>query len=57
MLNNHARYKYETPYKGPFVIKQYWTNDKVALQYGPTKIRHNILSDRNIEDINPEKYV
>ena len=60
MINNHAAYKYETPYKGPFVITQCWTNGTVTLQYGPTKIRYNIgrnnpyTSDTNNEDITPE---
>ena len=31
MLNNNAAYKYETPYKGPFVIKQCHTNGTVTL--------------------------
>ena len=53
----------QTPYKGPFVITQYWTNGTVTLQYGTTKISHNIChiklytSDTKIEDINIEKYV
>ena len=42
ILTNHTAYKYETPYKGPFVITQCFTNDMVNLQYGPTKIRYNI---------------
>ena len=60
ILNNHYAYKYETPYKGPFLITQCWTNGTVTLQYGPKKIRHNIgwiepyTSDKNVEDINPE---
>ena len=43
-------------------MMQYWTNGLVALQYGPTKIRHNIrcirpyTSDTKVEDINIEKY-
>ena len=32
MLNNHTEYKYETPYKGTFVITQCWTNVTVILQ-------------------------
>ena len=32
MLNDHAAYKYETPYKGVFVIKKCWTSGKVTLQ-------------------------
>ena len=60
MFNNHYAYKYETPYKGPFVIMRYFTNDTVNLQYGPTKNRYNIRwinpykYDTNVEDINPE---
>ena len=60
MLNNHAAYKHETPYKGPFVIKQCWTNGTVTVQCGAIKIRYNICrinpytSDTNVEDINPE---
>ena len=60
MLNNHVAYKYETPYKVPFVITQCWTNGMVALQYGTTKIRYNIRRirpytfDTNVEYITPE---
>ena len=60
MLNNHAAYKYEIPYKGPFVITQCWTNGKVSLQCGAMQIRYNIRrikpykSDTKVEDINPE---
>ena len=63
MLNNHAAYKYETPYKGPFEIKQFWGNGMVSLQCGETKIRYNIrcikpyTSDTNAKASNPEKYV
>ena len=42
MLTNHTVYKYETPYKGPFVITRCFTNGTVNLQYSPTKIRHHI---------------
>ena len=58
MLNNNAAYKYETPYKGPFVITQCWTNGTVTIQYGPIQTKHNILRikpykfDTNVEDIN-----
>ena len=57
MLNNHSEYRYETPYKGTFVITHWFINGKVNLQYVPTKIRYNIrrikpyTSDTNIEDI------
>ena len=58
MLTNHTSYKYETPYKGPFVITHCFTNSMVTLQYGPTKIRYNIRrikpykSDTKVEDYN-----
>ena len=54
MLNNSAAYKYETPYKGPFVITQCWTNGMVTIQCDAIKIRHNIhrikpyTSDTNV---------
>ena len=60
MLNNHATHKYETTYKGPFMITLCCTNVTVTLQYGVTKIRHNMsciktyTSDTNMEDIKPE---
>ena len=31
MLTKHTAYKYETPYKGPFVITQYFTKRTVNL--------------------------
>ena len=58
MLTNIAAYKYETPYNGPFVITQCWTNGTVALQCGLIKIRYHILSikpysyDIKVEGIN-----
>ena len=60
MLNNHAAYKYEAIYKGPFVITRCLTNGMVNIQYGPVQFRHNICRikphkfDTNVEDINPE---
>ena len=42
MLNNHTAQKYETPYKGPFMIKQCFTNGTVNLQCGAVKIKYNI---------------
>ena len=60
MITNNDAYKYETPYKGPFLITKCWTNVTVTLQYGAIKIRHNIIcikpytSDTNVEDIIPE---
>ena len=38
LLTNHATYKYETPYKGPFAITRCFTNGMVNLQYGPYKL-------------------
>ena len=55
-LSNHTAYIYENIYKGPFVITQCFTNGTVILQYGPTKIRHNICRikpytlDTKVED-------
>ena len=70
MLNNHAAYKYETPYKGAFAITQCRTNDTVTLHCGAIKNWYNICHinpytsdicrinsytyDTNVEDINPE---
>ena len=42
IITNQATYKNETPYKGPFVITQCFSNDTVNLQYGATKIKPNI---------------
>ena len=38
MLNNSAEYKYEMPYKGPFVITNFLTNGTVTLQYGAKQL-------------------
>ena len=38
MITNHTAYKYETPYKSPFVITQCFNNGAVNLQYGPIYI-------------------
>ena len=49
--------------KGPFLINQCWTNATVILHCVAIKIRYNIrhikpyTSDKNVEDINPERYV
>ena len=57
MLDNHVAYKYETPYKGPFMITQCGTNGTVTVQYNAIKIGYNILcikpykSNTNAEDI------
>ena len=50
MLNNHNAYKYETPYKDPFVITQCFTNGAVLLKCGAT------ISRYNIHRIKPYKY-
>ena len=42
MLTTHTAYKYETPYKGPTVMTQCFTNGTVMLQYGAIKITYNI---------------
>ena len=42
MLVYNTAYKYETPYKGPFVITYCLTNGTVIQQYGTIKINHNI---------------
>ena len=58
VLDKYSAYKYGTPYKGPFMIMQCWTNGIVTLKCGAIKIRYNILRikphtyDINIEDIN-----
>ena len=58
MLTNHTEYKYETPYKGPFVIITFLTNGTVNLQCGTIKIKYNKLrikpykSDTKVEDYN-----
>ena len=58
MLTKHTAYKYETPYKGPFVITQCFRNGTVMLQYGETEIRYNIRRskpyklDTKVEDFN-----
>ena len=55
-LTNHTAYKYETPYKVPFVIIHCFINGTVMLQYGAKEIRHNIRRiksyklDAKIED-------
>ena len=42
MLNNHISYKYETPYNGPFVIKQCFINGTVKLQCAAIQSTYNI---------------
>ena len=56
MLTNHTEYKYETPYKGPFVITRCFTNGTVSLQFSSAEIMYNIRRiktykyDTNVED-------
>ena len=42
MLTNHTAYKHETPYKGPFVITQFFANGAVKLPNGAIQITYNI---------------
>ena len=50
MLTKHTAYKYETPYTGPFVITQCFTNVTVNLQCSVVQIKYSIRR------INPYKY-
>ena len=56
MINKYTAYKYQTPYTGPFVITQFFTNRKVMLKNGATQITYNIRrikiykSDTKVED-------
>ena len=58
MLNKRTVYNYETPYTGPFLITQYWTNEKISSIIVATEIRYNIhrikpyKSDTKVEDSN-----
>ena len=58
MITKHTKYKYETPYTGPFLITRCFTNGTVELQCGPKQIRYNIRYnkpyklDTKVEDIN-----
>ena len=37
IITNKYAYIYETPYNGPFLMTQCWTNGTVTLQSGPEK--------------------
>ena len=50
IITKHTAYKYETPYTGPFVITQYFTNGTVKLQHFTTRRTYNIRC------IKPYKY-
>ena len=58
MLTNHTAYKYETPYKDPFVLTQCFTNGTINLQRGAIQIRYYIHRikpyklDTKVEDFN-----
>ena len=41
ILTKHTAYKYETPYKGPFLMTQCFTNGTVNLKCGTTQIKYN----------------
>ena len=49
MLTNHTTYKYETPYKSPFVITLCCNNGTENLQCVLAKIKYNI------RQVNPYK--
>ena len=57
MLTKHTVYTYKTPYTGPFVITQRFSNDTVNLQCGAVQINYNIRrikphkTDTKVEDI------
>ena len=57
MLTKHTEYKYETPYMGPFIIKQYFINGMAKLPGSEKRITYNIHSikpykyDTKVEDI------
>ena len=42
MLTKHTEYKYGSPYKGPVVITQCFTNVTVNLKCGAIQIEYNI---------------
>ena len=42
MVTNHTAYKHETPYKGPVVITQCFTNGRVNLRCGAVQMKYNI---------------
>ena len=55
MHNNNSVLKYEIPYKGQFLIMNFWANSASTLQMAAIKIRYNIhlikpyKSDINID--------
>ena len=56
MLTKYTAYKYETPYKGPFVIIRCWNNGTVSLQIGTTEIRYNISRIKRYKYDNKVEY-
>ena len=59
MLTKHTAYKYDTPYMGPFVITQCFTNVTIKSKCDAKKVRYNIRhikpykSDTKVEDSSP----
>ena len=51
MLTNQNEYKYETPYKCPFVITQCFTNGTVTLQCGAIKLSKIYVALSHIKPI------
>ena len=62
MLTNHTVYKNETEYKGPFFIKQCFTNVTINLQCGVVQIKYNMrqiqpyISDTESDEFKFGKY-
>ena len=60
MLHKHTAYKYENPYKSPYLITWCFTNVTINLQCGAIQITYNICRinpykyDTNVEDYNPK---
>ena len=58
MLATHTAYKYETAYKGPFLITQCFNNGALHLQCGVIQIKYNTRPiqtyklDTKVEDYN-----
>ena len=56
MITKRTEYKYETPYMGPFLITQCFTNGTVSLKCGTIEIKCHIRhikpynSDTKVED-------
>ena len=63
MLVNNAVFKYETPYKGPFLMINCWTYYAASLKWGVVKIGiiyialNHIHLIQKLKIINIETYV